>query len=274
MTRDEDARAALQVRVTGLLLDTVADAGFVLAGAGAIRQWGLTNRPTEDVDLFAGHTTTAEQFRAALDAAETALTEAGFEVSRSRVSDSFARFHLQGEGEELLDVDFGVNWRADAPVVMTVGPVLSERDAIAGKLSAVYSRGEVRDFLDLDSIRATGRFTDPELLALGREHDDGFDTSMFAAQLSRIATILPTQAAQYGVTADEFAQIQGRTLDWAIELRDAATTLDVGDRTPGRGTPPPKPPIPSQASRRSRLPGIDSFGTTRYPNNDPPGPSL
>ena len=70
MTRDEDARAALQVRVTGLLLDAVADAGFVLAGAGAIRQWGLTNRPTEDVDLFAGHTTTAEQFRAALDAAE------------------------------------------------------------------------------------------------------------------------------------------------------------------------------------------------------------
>ncbi len=274
MTRDEDARAALQVRVTGLLLDTVADAGFVLAGAGAIRQWGLTNRPTEDVDLFAGHTTTAEQFRAALDAAETALTEAGFEVSRSRVSDSFARFHLQGEGEELLDVDFGVNWRADAPVVMTVGPVLSERDAIAGKLSAVYSRGEVRDFLDLDSIRATGRFTDPELLALGREHDDGFDTSMFAAQLSRIATILPTQAAQYGVTADEFAQIQGRTLDWAIELRDAAITPDVGDSASGLEAPLPQPPARPGRSRRSRLPGIDRFGTNPIPNNDPPGPSL
>ena len=206
--------------MTTLLLDAISDAGFVLAGAGAIRQWGLTNRPTEDVDLFASHTTTAEQFRTALDATEAALMGAGFDVSRSRVSDSFARFHLRGDGEEMLDVDLGVNWRADAPVAMTVGPVLSERDAIAGKLSAVYSRGEVRDYLDLDSIRTTGRFTDRELLALGREHDDGFDAGMFAAQLSRIATILPTQAAQYGVTADDFVQIQARILAWAIELRD------------------------------------------------------
>lgn len=180
MTGNEDARADLQIRVTRLLLDTITDTGFVLAGAGAVRQWGLTDRPTEDVDLFASHTITPEQFRGALDAAETALTEAGFEVVRSRVSDSFARFHLHGQGDELLDVDFGVNWRADAPVVMTIGPVLCERDAIAGKLSAVYSRGEVRDFLDLDSIRATGRFADAELLALGREHDDGFDVGMFA----------------------------------------------------------------------------------------------
>ena len=274
MTRDEDARAALQVRVTGLLLDAVADAGFVLAGAGAIRQWGLTNRPTEDVDLFAGHTTTAEQFRTALDAAETALTEAGFEVSRSRVSDSFARFHLQGEGEELLDVDFGVNWRADAPVVMTVGPVLSERDAIAGKLSAVYSRGEVRDFLDLDSIRATGRFTGPELLALGREHDDGFDTGMFAAQLSRVATILPTQAAQYGVSADEFAQAQRRTLAWALELRNETITPDVVDGPHTPGAPPPQQEARTGRSRRSRLPGVDRFGTNPHPKNDPPGSSL
>ena len=274
MTGDDVTRADLQARVTHLLLDAIADTGFVLAGAGAIRQWGLTDRPTEDVDLFTGHATTAEQFRTALDDAEAALTNAGYEVSRSRVSDSFARFHLHGEGDELLDVDFGVNWRADAPVVMTVGPVLSERDAIAGKLSAVYSRGEVRDFLDLDSIRATGRFTDTELLALGREHDDGFDRRMFAAQLSRVATILPTQAAQYGVSAEHFADIQGRILAWAVELRNAATTSDARNSAPRRGAPSPQRPTRPETSRRSRLPGIDRFGTNTQPNNDPPGPSL
>lgn len=274
MIGDEDARAALQVRVTALLLDAVADAGFVLAGAGAIRQWGFTDRPTEDVDLFAGYTTTAEQFRAALDDADAALTEAGFEVSRSRVSDSFARFHLHGEGEEVLDVGFGINWRADAPVAMTVGPVLSERDAIAGKLSAVYSRGEVRDFLDVDSIRATGRFTDLELLALGREHDDGFDAGMFAAQLSRIATILPTQAAKYDVTADEFAQVQARTLAWAMKLHDAAITQSIRDNGNGRDAPPPQPPIRPGASERSRPPSIDRFGTSPHRKNDPPSRSL
>lgn len=274
MTGDEDARADVQLRVTRLLLNTVADAGFVLAGAGAIRQWGLTDRPTEDVDLFAGHTTTAEQFRTALDAAETALTEAGFEVSRSRVSDSFARFHLRSQGEELLDVDFGINWRADAPVAMTVGPVLSERDAIAGKLSALYSRGEVRDFLDLDSIRTAGRLTDAQLLTLSREHDDGFDPGMFAAQLSRIATILPTQAARYGVNVDEFAEVQRRTLAWAVELRNTATTRDPGGSTPRREISSPQPPARPERSKRSRLPRIDGFGASPHPKNDPPGRSL
>jgi hypothetical protein len=43
---------------------------------------------------------------------------------------------------------------------MSFGPVLSERDAVAGKRSAVYSRGEVRDFLDLDA--------DPRVRALQR----------------------------------------------------------------------------------------------------------
>ena len=274
LTGDEDPRAELQARVTRLLLNAVADSGFVLAGAGAIRQWGLTDRPTEDVDLFTGHTTTAEQFRAALDVAESALTAAGFEVGRSRTSDYFARFHLHEEGEEVLDVDFGINWRADAPVDMTVGPVLSERDAIAGKLSAVYSRGEVRDFLDLDSIRATGRFTDPELLALGREHDDGFDADMFAAQLSRIATILPTQAANYGVTVDEFAQVQARTLAWAIKLRDVATTQDIGEMAPGREAPSPQSPIRPGTSERSRPTGTDRSGTSSHRKSDPPARSL
>jgi hypothetical protein len=104
---------------------------------------------------------------------------------------------------------------------MSVGPVLSERDAVAGKLSAVYSRGEVRDFLDLDAIRASGRYTDSDLLALGREHDDGFDTGMFAAQLSRVLHLDALEAEEYGITANAFAAMQHRTLRWAVQLRGA-----------------------------------------------------
>lgn len=42
-----------QRRVTRLLLAQLADAGFAVAGSGAIRDHVLTARPTEDVDLFA-----------------------------------------------------------------------------------------------------------------------------------------------------------------------------------------------------------------------------
>jgi len=41
-----------QTEVTRLLLEAVENSGFVLAGAGAVRAHGLTDRPTEDIDLF------------------------------------------------------------------------------------------------------------------------------------------------------------------------------------------------------------------------------
>ncbi len=113
-----------------------------------------------------------------------------------------------------------MNWRADPPVQMSVGPVLSERDAVAGKLSAVYSRGEVRDFLDLDAIRSSGRYGDDDLIALGKEHDDGFDEVMFAEQLSRVLRIDALEAAEYGVTTVDFTSMQERVVAWAVRLRD------------------------------------------------------
>ena len=99
----------------------------------------------------------------------------------------FARLRATDPDGLLLDVDFVTNWRADPPVTLRVGAVLSERDAVAGKLPAIYSRSEVRNFLNLDAIRASGRYTDADIIALGHEHDDGLDEGMFAAQLSRVA---------------------------------------------------------------------------------------
>lgn len=214
-----DAADDLQRRVTELLLNALDGTGFVLAGAGAIRAHGLTDRPTEDIDLFAGPLISEADFAAAVVAAERALVDAGYAVARLREHPTFARLHV-GAGDGLgLEVDLAVNWRADPPVRMSLGPVLSERDAVAGKLSAVYSRGEVRDFLDLDAIRASGRYRDDELLALGREHDTGLVPAMFAAQLARIARINPAAAGQYGVSAEAFLGVQERTMAWAVRLR-------------------------------------------------------
>lgn len=41
-----------QRRITRTALQAATDTGFALAGSGAIREHGLTNRPTEDIDLF------------------------------------------------------------------------------------------------------------------------------------------------------------------------------------------------------------------------------
>ena len=41
-----------QREVTRIALSGIAGFGFALAGSGAIREHGVIDRPTEDVDLF------------------------------------------------------------------------------------------------------------------------------------------------------------------------------------------------------------------------------
>ena len=191
-----------QRRITELLLDAIGDAGFALAGAGAIRAHGLTTRPTEDVDLFAVSTTSVDVFQAAIATSEAALVAHGYQVTRLRSFPLYARLQVEDSDGVLLDVDLGVNWREYPSVRFDVGPVLSVQDAVAGKMGATYSRGEVRDFLDVDAIRQCGRFTDAELLRLGHEHDEGFEPGIFAIRLAAAARIEPSDAAEYGVDAE------------------------------------------------------------------------
>ena len=41
-----------QRQLIACALEVLADAGFALAGSGAIREHGMTQRPTNDIDLF------------------------------------------------------------------------------------------------------------------------------------------------------------------------------------------------------------------------------
>ena len=256
--------AEAQRRIATVLLNAICGDGFVLAGSGASREHGLTERPTEDIDLFGGPATTADEFRTTLTRAEEALREAGYAVTWLRAVPMFARLRATNPDGALLDVDFAINWRADPPVTLRVGAALSERDAVAGKLSAVYSRGEVRDFLD--AIRGSGRYTDADIIALGHEHDDGFDEGMFAAQLSRVVNYLPSEASEYGVTRDAFHEVQQRILAWAAALRDnqAGNTSDgaflsrsaVRREQPERDVSSPFPVHRNKPDRRPPAPSL------------------
>lgn len=107
-------------------------------------------------------------------------------------------------------------------MTLSIGPVLSLPDAVASKVSAVYSRAEVRDYLDLDAIRESGRFTDADL-AVNR--DPGFDVQMFAGQLDQINRLGSAgRVEEYGVGEQELAQLKARLSGWAQELRNQAPT--------------------------------------------------
>ena len=162
-----------QREITRLALRSLDGTGFALAGSGAIREHGLVDRPTEDVDLFTSDV------------------------------DLFARLEGTTADGHQVDIDMGADWREAEPAVLAIGPVLSLEDAVGNKLSALYSRAYARDFLDVDSIRASAKFTDAELIRAAIERDPGFEVPMFVTQLQLVHRVLPEQVSQYNVDADQ-----------------------------------------------------------------------
>lgn len=211
-----------QREVTRLALDSLAGGGFALAGSGAIREHGIIDRPTQDIDLFTS-VTSPEAFAESTKRLAATLRERGFEVEEDRNAPQYAKFTVTSSAGQRVEVDLAVDWRSEEPVTLSIGPVLSLPDAVASKVSAVYSRAEVRDYLDLDAIRESGRFTDEEILELAVDRDPGFDVQMFAGQLDQINRLgSARRVEEYGVGEQELAKLKARLSGWAEELRHAA----------------------------------------------------
>lgn len=111
-----------------------------------------------------------------------------------------------------------MDWRAHEPTVLAIGAVLDVEDAIANKVSALYSRAEARDYLDVDSIRRSGRFADESILRDVAERDPGFETGMFARQLREVRRLDLNRVGEYGVDEAELDEVKARLLAWADEL--------------------------------------------------------
>lgn len=211
--------------VTRLALDALASGGFALAGSGAIREHGIIDRPTQDIDLFTSVTST-EAFALSTQRLAAKMRERGLEVVEVRNAPQFANFSVTSPTGQTVEVDLGVDWRAAEPVTLSIGPVLSLQDAVGSKVVAVYSRGEVRDYLDLDAIRESKRFTDGQLLDIAAARDPGFDIGMFARQLDQVKRISSTLRVQeYGVGEQELAHLKSRLSGWAEQLRTNPPTL-------------------------------------------------
>ncbi len=208
----------MQRQITHLALTAAGlDSDFALAGSGAIREHGFIERPTQDVDLFTVRQDTP-MFREALQRVEGALREHGFQVERQRDYDGYARLEVRASDGRQTEVDLGVDWRANPPVQLDVGPVLSQDDAVGNKVAALFSRAEARDYLDVDAIRQSGRYTDAQLLDLASVADGGFDLDWFAQALARAASIHPEEVAPYGYGMSDLEGVQQRLGEWGAQI--------------------------------------------------------
>ena len=105
-------------------------------------------------------------------------------------------------------------------IPLDIGPVLSPDDAVGNKTAALFSRGEARDYLDVDRIRRSGQYTDECLLELAERADPGFDRKWFAHRLSTVDRLQQREVEPYGVTPQQLEDIKTRCRSWGKHLHE------------------------------------------------------
>ncbi|PPG03370.1 hypothetical protein C5E06_13350 [Pseudoclavibacter sp. RFBI5] len=187
--------------------------------------------PAFETDLaFEGNFTSTPQLKTGGGQSYTRFLLQDARFSSERVTDlpGFLRLRVTEADGDVVDVDLGCDYRVLAPVTLEVGPVLALEDAVGNKVAALFSRGEPRDFLDVDAIRRTGHFADGQLLKLAAARDGGFTVDWFAKRLASITRIAPERIRdRHQVDVDEFRATQARLVAWATTL--AQRPRDIHD---------------------------------------------
>ncbi len=236
-------------------LAAIAEYGFVLAGGYAISANGIGDRPSDDVDLFT-NVPDPDRFAEAAATLRDALRAEGLEVVDLRIRPTFVDLQVHDpDGGESSELQLGLDFRSYPPAQLAIGPVLDVRDAVGGKFSALWSRGEARDFIDVDAIVQSGRFTRAQLLAIGDEVEAmPMERPALSARFLEAARHSEQIYARYGVGSTRRQQIIARFIDWAVQINppraiDGGVEPPVGqDWTPSvrrherRREPPQAPP--------------------------------
>jgi hypothetical protein len=209
---------AFHERLARLGLEAGGSYGLALAGGYAIQALGMLDRPSEDVDLFTAWNRRGE-FEGAVQAVVEAYGTAGLDVVVDKRYETFARLLVtDARSGEFSKVELAVDYRANEPVLMAVGPVLHPDDAVANKMGALFGRVEARDFIDVDAAVRSGQYSRERLLVLAAQADSGFDRSMFAEAIAQIDLIGAGDFARYGVTGSALDGLRARFADWRAEL--------------------------------------------------------
>ncbi|WP_437773544.1 nucleotidyl transferase AbiEii/AbiGii toxin family protein [Arthrobacter sp. KNU40] len=237
---DDTQRVAAKIALAVLAAD-----GFLLAGGQALIEHGITDRLSDDIDLFALHRRhTPATFAASVQKMTAALKTAGYTVEITRQYEEFASITV-GHDQEAVVIDLGLDWWENSPAIIDIGPILSLKDSVASKLLAVYSRGYARDYLDAHSIITSHRFTHQQLITLCQRRDPTLDLPTFAAAIARHRTLPTTEFTKYGLQASELPTLSNTLLDFAETIHKTSQNPGTThtDNPTGPANPEPGPEL-------------------------------
>ena len=145
---------------------------------------------------------------------------AGLRVEDGRLRATFAEFDVTDPVTgEASSIQLGLDFRAFPPATLDIGPVLDARDAVGSKMSALWSRGEARDYIDIDTVVESGEFSRDDVLALVDQFEaTPLDRRALADRFREASRHHEREFARYGVDADQRGQIVANFASWADEL--------------------------------------------------------
>lgn len=206
-------------RLAEIGLAAISEFGFVLAGGYAISANGMGDRPSEDVDLFTNRAD-PDQFAVAVERLRDAYVAAGLRVEAGRVRPTFAEFDVTDPSTgEVSSVQLGLDFRGFPPATLDIGPVLDARDAVGSKMSALWSRGEARDYIDIDTVVTSGKFGRDQVLAIADQFEAApLDRHTLALRFREADRHNQRAFARYGVDDARRDQIVTHFAAWADEI--------------------------------------------------------
>ena len=211
----------LHREVAAVALRAAARHGFALAGGNALIAHGVIDRPTEDVDLF---TDREHGVAAAAGAVEAALRAAGYTAERQDmaaglaevfegIGDGLAEWIISAPGGREMMLQMAYFDRGRQPVLMEFGPVLDLDDVLGGKVAALASRADERDYIDVAAALARD-YSVARLTGLAVALDPGLTAEDFAFAGQRLDRLGDDRFARYGLTPADVARLRERFAAW------------------------------------------------------------
>jgi nucleotidyltransferase AbiEii toxin of type IV toxin-antitoxin system len=210
----------LHRQVATIALRAAARHGFALGGGNALIAHGIIDRYTADVDLF---TDEEAGVAAAAGRAEAALRDAGLEAERQDQSaglvdvfdgmgDGLAEWIITAPGGEQMMLQMAYFDRDRRPVIMDVGPVLDLEDVVGGKVCALVSRAEPRDYVD--TAAALERYSVAEVIGFARRLDPGLRDQDFADAGRRLDRMGDGLFLPFGLSPEGISELRSRLAGW------------------------------------------------------------
>ncbi|MYW03611.1 nucleotidyl transferase AbiEii/AbiGii toxin family protein [Streptomyces sp. SID3343] len=211
-------RSPEQQQIIHTATTAAAPYGVALGGAQALRQHGLVDRRTDNVDLVLA-TRDAKRLTAARAAIVDALVAEGFTVTvdGKATTKTFVRFTAKAAGaKQAVPVTLHVDNREHEPVVVDDVPVLHPDDLAAAKVVTLGLRSEARDAFDV--LALSGSYTTARLLDLALANDQDLRAEDFLTGFKHITEREDPEFVRLGYTTEQAGAVRAYFQGWFTEL--------------------------------------------------------